>query len=99
MGIKITVNADHVRLWKRMLWHWLAFVIIVIIAGWHLKPRPDEVATVLMLPAFIIVPYGAGCIIVAALKLLWPIGLHRWCFRCLRNGRHLLTNKGLRQRP
>lgn len=80
MGWKISLNTEHIRIWKRMLLYWLAFVVMGLITGWHLKPRPDEILFVLSMPAFIVIPYGLWCFAVAVARLLWPVGFDRWPF-------------------
>lgn len=82
--MKIKLNHAHILIWKKMLAYWLAFVVFGLIAGWHLKPRPDEVAFMLSLPAIVVIPYGLGCLAVATLRVLWPVGFHRWLFSQVR---------------
>ena len=59
-------------MWRRYLLGWLAFVAFGLAAGWHLKPRLDEVAVVLVLPLAVLVPYVLGCLVLTILRLLWP---------------------------
>lgn len=99
MGIRITLNEQHLNAWKRLLLYWLVFVAIMLVAGWHLRPRLDEFLTVLALPLIVIVPYGAFCLIAAAIRLSWPVRLHGLRSRSLGHRWRLLPNKGLRKRP
>lgn len=72
MGIGI--DWDHVRLWRRRLLGWAAFVAFLVVAGWGLGPRPDEVLFVLVVvPLAVLIPYVAGCLGLALLRL-WLVG-------------------------
>ena len=76
MAWRVGVRRTHVALWRRWLGLWLAFVAFGLVAGAHLKPRPDEIAFVLALPLAVVVPYAVGCLGLVALRAwLWPL---RW---------------------
>jgi hypothetical protein len=65
-----------------MLVGWLIFVGFCIVAGAHLKPRPDEILFVTTLPLWLVLaPYTVWCFIVAMLRAYWPVGLHDWLVR------------------
>lgn len=93
MRWKLKLDRQHLLLWCRFAIYWLCYVIAGLIAGWHLKPRMDEVIFVLLLPVLIVATYAAACFVAAALKVwLWPIGRHRW------NGLRLTCNSFFCQR-
>lgn len=73
MGWGIRINWGHVNLWLTYGVAWLAFVGFALVAGWHLKPRLDEVVVVVLLPLGVLVPYAVLCFLVAALKPLRPL--------------------------
>lgn len=74
--MKLTLNKDHVAKWQRLAVAWLVFVLIGLIAGWHLKPRMDEFVFVLTLPLWaVLAPYAAWCLLAALLKSFLPIRL------------------------
>lgn len=53
---------------------WLVFVGIAVVLGWRLNPRFDEIAFVgIGVPALATLAYAGGCLILASLRLLWPI--------------------------
>lgn len=89
----IGINWDHVALWRGWLVHWLIFVGCILVLGWHLGPRSDEVAFVLALPLWILVPYALLCLLLAAVRVLW-LGAVAFTRRLIRNSvvirQHLL---------
>ncbi len=80
MGWGISINRDHVTLWRRWAVAWVAFVVCGLVFGWRLGPRADEIAFVLALPLAILVPWGAWCFLAAGAQALWPgrPTQHRW---------------------
>lgn len=73
-GWAIGINWPHVALWRRGLIGWFGLVGFALVAGAHLGPRADEVLFACTLPLVVIVPYAAGCLLLAALRLaleLW----------------------------
>ena len=77
-GWAIGINWTHVALWRRWLLAWFGLVGFALVAGAHLGPRPDEILFAVTLPLLVIVPYAAGCLVLALLRLLlkhW----HDWC--------------------
>ncbi len=85
-GWAIGINWTHVALWRRGLIGWFGLVGFALVAGAHLGPRPDEVLVVCLMPLLVIVPYAAGCLLLALLRLsldLWqhrrvtPLGVYR----------------------
>lgn len=74
MAWGVRLNQDHVRLWRGYLLAWLAFVGFGLVIGAHLKPRPDEVAFMLVLPLAVLVPYASLCFVGAVLRSLWASG-------------------------
>lgn len=73
MGWGITLNKTHVTQLKRALIVWLGFVACGLIFGAHLKPRPDEIAFMILLPIPFVAVYAVGCLALAILRILWPI--------------------------
>lgn len=92
MGWGISLNKQHIALWRGYLLAWAAFVGFVVLLGWHLKPRADEVAFVLALPLVVLIPYAAGCLVLAVVKALWPVRLdwQRLLGRCRLIANHRL---------
>ncbi len=86
-GWTIGINWTHVALWRRGLMAWFGLVGFALVAGAHLGPRPDEILFACTLPLLVIVPYAAGCLMLALLRLLlehwhdWrrvaTLGIHR----------------------
>lgn len=76
----IGINWAHVAVWRRVLITYLGFVGFCLIAGAHLKPRPDEIAFMLVLPLWVIVPYTAGCLFLGTAKL-WLVVPLQYRFR------------------
>lgn len=72
MAVKITLNRPHMFKWLRWLYAWFVYVIIALIAGWHLKPRPDEIQFVVLLPLVVIVPWAILSLLAAVCQSLWP---------------------------
>lgn len=68
---KVTINRDHVVLWRRWLVMWCVFVAFLLVIGWHLKPRIDEFLFVLFLPVSVLIPYIAVCFFGAYARILW----------------------------
>lgn len=79
---KITLNEPHLRKVGYYLLLYAIYFVYGLIAGWHLKPRADEIIFMLTLPLWILVPYTIGCLAVVAVKALWPVrtepGAWRW---------------------
>lgn len=76
MAWGLSLNRPHVALWRRYLTGWAIFVAFVLVTGWSLSPRLDEVAFVLFLPLVILIPYVAVCLLGVYAKL-WLLGLKR----------------------
>ena len=71
MGWRVSINRQHVRLWRGYAIAWAAFVAFGLVAGWRLGPRPDEVLFVLLAPPLaILTVYAAGCLGLAVLRSL-----------------------------
>lgn len=66
----IGINWGHVALWRRWLIQWLIFVGVAVVLGWHLGPRPDEVAAAVFLPMLVLVPYALGCLMLVVVRVL-----------------------------
>lgn len=78
MAWKIGLNTPHLIVWRRILIGWLAFVGFAVIAGWHLKPRIDELLFAVTLPIWLVVaPYAAYSLLAVVLRSCWPVGFDR----------------------
>lgn len=77
--MRVGLNRPHLALWGRLALLWLMYVGFCLVAGWHLKPRPDEVAFVLLLPLPFVVLYALGCLVLAGIKAWsWPVRHKSW---------------------
>ena len=76
MGWKLSINREHLLLWQRWMLWWVAFVGFMIVYGWRLHPRMDEILFVLVVPPIVVTgAYVAFCLATAACKVLWPVRL------------------------
>ena len=99
MSWQLQLNHAHVARWRRYVIWWLAYVAAGLLFGWHLGPRPDEVAFVLALPLAVIVPYGLFCLGAAYLRAyLWPVGGDGGRRRALHPALRLAVGGGNRRR-
>lgn len=82
MDLRIGLNKTQVATCRRLLILWGGFVAFGLILGASLKPRPDEIAFMVLLPLPAIILYAVISLIAATLRvLLWPQrrqNWHRW---------------------
>lgn len=76
--VGVRLNKPHLQLWGRFAIMWGVFVVFCLIAGWHLKPRTDEVLAVATLPLWFLIPYIFGCLIIAYIRLWAADWNWRW---------------------
>lgn len=94
---KITLNEPHIRRVGRCLLLYAIYFVYGLVAGWHLKPRSDEIIFMVTLPLWVLLPYTVGCLAIVTVKALRPVrpqpGAWRW------NRRRLAGDDSLRDKP
>lgn len=81
--MKIGLNHPHLARWGYWAVSYAAFVGFALVAGWHLKPRWDEIVFAITLPLYVLIPWIIISLIGAWIKTLRPKWLHHWPLRRL----------------
>src|SRR5690242_10883281 len=71
MATKVKLNWGHVRIWQQLAGFWLSYVALLVLVGWHLKPRIEEVLFVLFVPPLFVVGAWAVVNIASTTLALW----------------------------